>query len=142
MSNVKLERGLYLVDNMKYFLEEFFLNYFWCYIFPLLKFHRLVVDQLINLLFQKEQIGKFFLNFFCRFLIPIFFSNLNYNCSNFWYMRNFQEQVKKAFCYQKLFWPFTFRINCLSDLKNFENSRPSASNFKSFSRSLGQFFLT
>ena len=22
-------------------------------------------------------------------------------------MRNFQEQVKKAFCYQKMFWPFT-----------------------------------
>ena len=44
-------------------------------------------------------------------------------------MRNLQEQVKKAFCYQKLFWPFTVRINCSSDLK-------------SFSRSLEQFFLT
>ena len=33
-------------------------------------------------------------------------------------------------------------MNCSSDLKNFENSRPSASNFKSFSRSLEQFFLT
>ena len=51
-------------------------------------------------------------------------------------MRNLQEQVKKAFCYQKLFWPFTVWINCSSDLKNFANSRPSASNFKSFSRSL------
>ena len=30
-----------------------------------------------------------------------FFSNLNYNCSNLSYMRNLQEQVKKAFCYQK-----------------------------------------
>ena len=29
-----------------------------------------------------------------------------------------------------------------SDLKNFANSRPSASNFKSFSRSLEKFFLT
>ena len=29
-----------------------------------------------------------------------------------------------------------------SDLKNFGDSRPSASNFKSFSRSLEQFFLT
>ena len=28
-------------------------------------------------------------------------------------MRNLQEQVKKAFCYQKLFWPFTVWINCL-----------------------------
>ena len=57
-------------------------------------------------------------------------------------MTNLQEQVKKAFCYQKLFWPFTVWINCSSDLKIFENSRPSASNFKSFSRSLEHFFLT
>ena len=55
-------------------------------------------------------------------------------------MRNLQEQVKKAFCYQKLFWPFTVWINCSSDL--FANSQPSASNFKSFSRSLEHFFLT
>ena len=53
-------------------------------------------------------------------------------------MRNIQEQVKKAFCYQKLFWPFTVWINWSSDLKNFANSWPSASNFKSFSRSLEQ----
>ena len=33
-------------------------------------------------------------------------------------------------------------MNCSSDLKHFSNSRPSASNFKSFSRSLEQFFLT
>ena len=32
--------------------------------------------------------------------------------------------------------------NCLNDLKNFANSRSSASNFKSFSRSQEQFFLT
>ena len=56
-------------------------------------------------------------------------------------MRNLQEQVKKAFCYQKLFWPFTVWINCSSDLNFFFNSRPSASNFKSFSQSLEQFFL-
>ena len=67
---------------------------------------------------------------------------MNYNCSIFGDLRNLQEQVKKAFCYQKLFWPFTVWINCSSDLKNFENSRLSASNFKSFSRSLEQFFLT
>ena len=41
-----------------------------------------------------------------------------------------------------MFWPFNAWINCSSDLKNFANSRPSASNFKSFSRSLKQFFLT
>ena len=51
-------------------------------------------------------------------------------------MRNLQEQVKNAL------WPFTVWINCSSDLKNFSNSRPSASNFKSFSWSLEQFFLT
>ena len=53
-------------------------------------------------------------------------------------MRNLQEQVKQAFCYQKMFWPFTVWINCSSDLKSFTNSWPSASNFKKFSRSLGQ----
>ena len=55
-------------------------------------------------------------------------------------MRNLQEHVKKAFCYQKLFWPFTVWINCSSDLKNF--CKFSASNFKSFSWSLEQFFVT
>ena len=57
-------------------------------------------------------------------------------------MRNPQEQVEKAFCYQKLFWPFTVWINCSRDLKNFAKAQPSASNFKSFSRSLEHFFLT
>ena len=83
-----------------------------------------------------------FSNFPACFSIPIFFSNLNYNCSNFLDMINLQEQVKKALCYQKLFWPCTVWINCSSDLKKFSNSRPSASNFKSFSRLLEQFFLT
>jgi hypothetical protein len=67
---------------------------------------------------------------------------LNSNCSNLLDMRNLQEQVIKAFCYQKLFWPFTVWINSSSNLKNFANSQPSASNVKSFSRSLEQFFLT
>ena len=57
-------------------------------------------------------------------------SNLNSNCSDLLDMRNIQEQVKKAFCYQKLFWPFTIWINCSVDLKIFANSRPSALNFK------------
>ena len=61
---------------------------------------------------------------------------MNSNCSNLVDLRNLQEQVKKAFCYQKLFWPFTFWINCSSDLKNFAYSWPSASNFKNFSWSL------
>ena len=57
-------------------------------------------------------------------------------------MRNLQEQVKKEFCYQKLFWPFTVWINCSSHRKFLKNSWLSASNFKSFSRSLEQFFQT
>ena len=67
---------------------------------------------------------------------------MNSNCSNLKDLRNLQEQVKKAFCYQKLFWPFTVRTTYFSDLKIFANSRPSASNFKFFSWSLEQFFLT
>ena len=72
------------------------------------------------------------------FLNPnIFFLSLNSNCSNLLDMRNLQEQVKKAFYYQKLNWPFTVWIDCSSS-----NSWPSASNFKRFSLSLEQFFLT
>ena len=59
--------------------------------------------------------------------------------SNINEMRNLQEQ---AFCYQKLFWPFTVWINCSSDLKKIPNSWPSASNFNFFSRLLAHFFLT
>ena len=47
----------------------------------------------------------------------------------------------KAF-YKKLLWHFTVWMNRSSDLKTFANSWPSASNFKSFSQSLEQFFLT
>ena len=72
----------------------------------------------------SDCIWKFnFLTFPACFSIPIIFSNLNFNCSNLWSLRNLKEQVKKAFCYQKLFWPFTLWINCSSDLKNCENSR-------------------
>ena len=46
---------------------------------------------------------------------------MNSNCSILLDMRNLQEQVKRAFCYQKLFWPFTVWINCSRDLKNFAN---------------------
>ena len=52
------------------------------------------------------------------------------------------KKVKKVFCYEKLFWSFTIWMNCSSDLQNFANSWPSASNFKIFSQSLEQFFLT
>ena len=75
------------------------------------------------------------------FLNPNNISNFNPNCSNSLDMRNLQEQVKNAFCYQKLFWPFTVWINCSIDLKIFANSQSSAS-FKSFSWSVEQFFVT
>jgi hypothetical protein len=51
------------------------------------------------------------------FINPIIFSNFNCNCSNLLDLRNLQEEVKKALCYQTLFSPFTVRINCSSDLK-------------------------
>ena len=39
-----------------------------------------------------------------------------------------------------MFWPFSVWINCSGDHKNFVNSHSSASNFKSFSQSLENFF--
>ena len=70
----------------------------------------------------SQEVNILFSNFSCRFLNPNNFSNLNYNCSIFWDLRNLQEQVKKAFYYQKLFWSFTVWISCSSDLKIFKNS--------------------
>ena len=70
-------------------------------------------------------------------ILVFFFFNLSSNCSNLFNMRNLQEQVKNVFCYQKLFWPFTVRINCLKDLKKIANF-----SLKSFSWSLEYFFLT
>ena len=46
---------------------------------------------------------KPFSNFSCMFLNPSNFSNLNYGCSNPLGLKNHQEHVKKALCYQKLF---------------------------------------
>ena len=84
-----------------------------------------------------------FSNFSRRFLNPnyLFQIWIIRNCLNLLDLKNLQEQFKKAFCYKKLFWPFTVWINCSSFLKIFANSRPTASNFKSFSRSLEQFFI-
>ena len=42
----------------------------------------------------------------------------------------------KSILFQKFHWPFTVWINSFSDLNYFSNSWPSASNFKSFFRSL------
>ena len=77
-----------------------------------------------------------------EFWIPIVFPNFNFNCPKILELKNLPEQVKKEFCCQNLFWPFNVWINCSNDLKNFANSPPSAWNFKSFSQSLEQFFLT
>ena len=51
--------------------------------------------------FLQQQI--YFSNFSCMFLNPNIFYNMIFNCSNLLGMRNLQEQVEKAFCYQKLF---------------------------------------
>ena len=78
-----------------------------------------------------------FLTFPACFYIPIIFSNLKSNCSNLSYLRNLQEQVKKAFCYK----------NC-SDLSPFEwilqfcKFSAFSLKFQKLSRSLEQFFLS
>ena len=58
---------------------------------------------------NQDSLGKkiFLSNFSCTFLNLNNFSNLNSYCSNSLDMRRLQKQVRKAFCYQKLFWTFT-----------------------------------
>ena len=79
-----------------------------------------------------RSLKRYFLTFPACFSIPIIFSNFDFNCSNLSSPRNLQKQVKKAFCYQELFLPFTVWINCSSDLKKFANSPPLAWNQKVF----------
>ena len=74
--------------------------------------------------------------------MPMIFSNFNSNCSNLVDMRNLQEQVKKAFCYQKLFWPFTAWINCSSDLKILQILGLQSRISKGFPDHENNFFLT
>ena len=93
-----------------------------------------------KLVSSLEQI--IFSNFSCMFLSPNCFCQFELNCSNFIDLRNLQEQVKRVLCCKKLFWPFTDQANCSNYLKIFANTRPSALNFKSFSWSLQQLFLT
>ena len=83
-----------------------------------------------------------FSNFSCRFLNPNNFSNLSSNCSNLLEMRNLQEQIKKAFCYQKLFWTVTVWINCSIDLKIFCKFSAFSLEFRKFFSNTGTFFLT
>ena len=70
------------------------------------------------------------------------FSKLYSNCSNLLDVRNLQEKVKKALCYQKLICPFTVWINCSSDCKTFAKSRRSAWITKVFLNNYNNFFLT
>ena len=86
----------------------------------------------------RINVTKYFLTFPACLGSQRFFLVWVYNHSNLLNMQNLQEQVKKAFCYQKLFWLFIIWVN----YADFADSQPSASNFKSFSWSLEYFFLT
>ena len=86
--------------------------------------------------------SRLFLTFPACFWIPIFFSNFNYDCSNLLGMINLQEQVKKAFCYQQLFWPFSVWINCSSDREKLLKFEAFSLEFSEFLRSLEQFIQT
>ena len=83
---------------------------------------------------------NYFSNFSIRFLNPKNFSNLNYNCSIFWDLRNLQEQVKKHSVVKNCSGLSLFEL--IVKFKNVANSRPSTLNSKSFSWSLEQFLLT
>ena len=52
---------------------------------------------------REQKRNRHFLTFPACLEIPIIFSNLNSDCSNLLRLRNLQEQVQKAVCYQKLF---------------------------------------
>ena len=52
---------------------------------------------------QKNHPQNYFLTFLHVSKSQYFFSNLNYNCFNLLDLKNLQEQVKKAFCYQTFF---------------------------------------
>ena len=69
--------------------------------FPFVKYNRekmLIHSKNTLSLSLGEKIN--FLTFPACFSIPKIFSNLNSNCSNLLALRNLQELVKKAFCYQ------------------------------------------
>ena len=71
---------------------------------------RLIIPMLALTIFSCLTVRKVhFLTFPACY--PITFWNLNYKCSIIIDLRNLQEQINKAL------WPFTFQINCSSDLK-------------------------
>ena len=80
------------------------------YVWPRKERNKTKMHFIISFIFLKKCIAKslmhggsslklnYFLTFPACFRIPIFFSNLNSNCSYLSYLGNLQEQVKKAFC--------------------------------------------
>ena len=81
-----------------------------------------------------------FSNFSCRFLNSNSFFQFEFQ-----FFKGITSETPPGISLksnQKLFWPFTVRINWSRDLQIFANSWLSASNLKSFSPSLEQFFLT
>ena len=74
-----------------------------------------------------------FSNFSCMVPNPNIFPDLNSN----WSIFIISEKPPGT---SKLFWPFTVRTNCSSDLKTFANSRPSASNFNFFFSALNSVY--
>ena len=99
---------------------------------------KLVSKDSANIFWKKWTIcNRAFSNFSC-----IIFVNLNYNCCHLLDLRNLQEQVKKAFCYEKLFWPFTVWINCSSDREKLLKFEAEGREFSKILRSLEQFIQT
>ena len=85
---------------------------------------------------------KCFSNFSCRFLNPNIFFQFELWLFYFLRCETPPETSWKSILLPKIVPTFTVWINCSSDLKTFENSRLKAENFKSFSQSIEQFFLT
>ena len=86
---------------------------------------------------------KIFFSNSCMFLNPNIFFQIEFRIVLIYQIWETSRNIlKKHSVTKKLFWPFTLRTNCSIDLKIVANSRLLASNFKSFSRPLEQFFLT
>jgi hypothetical protein len=86
-------------------------------------------------------VEKLSFNFSCMFLNPhIFFQ---FELLLYWciWSKKPQRMNFKSILFQKLFWPFTVRKICPSDLKIFANYWPSASNFEKKNWSLVHLFL-
>ena len=85
---------------------------------------------------------KSIFNFFFMFLNPNIFSIFNSNWSNLWHIRNLQEQVKNHSVTKKCSELSLFEQIVLVISKFFQILGLTTSNFKHFSRSLEQIFLT